>query len=60
MIMIIRNIRSEITHPYTIGPLAAYIIARENEISTVRIVLSGLINDLPEESVRERAREMYV
>ena len=36
------------------------IIARENEISTVRIVLSGLINDLPEESVRERAREMYV
>ncbi len=58
--LIIRNIRSEITHPYTIGPLAAYIIARENEISTVRIVLSGLINDLPEESVRERAREMYV
>ncbi len=58
--LIIRNIRSEITHPYTIGPLAAYIIARENEIATVRIVLSGLINDLPEESVRERAREMYV
>ncbi|MCR5410730.1 MAG: V-type ATPase subunit [Lachnospiraceae bacterium] len=58
--LIIRNIRSEIAHPYTIGPLAAYIIARENEISTVRIVLSGLINDLPEESVRERAREMYV
>ena len=58
--LIIRNIRSEITHPYTIGPLAAYIIARENEVSTVRIVLSGLINDLPEESVRERAREMYV
>ena len=58
--LIIRNIRSEISHPYTIGPLAAYIIARENEIATVRIVLSGLINDLPEESVRERAREMYV
>lgn len=58
--LIIRNIRREITHPYTIGPLAAYIIARENEISTVRIVLSGLINDLPEDSVRERAREMYV
>ncbi len=58
--LIIRNIRSEITHPYTLGPLAAYIIARENEISTVRIVLSGLINDLPEQSVRERAREMYV
>ena len=58
--LIIRNIRPELYHPFTIGPLAAYIIARENEIKTVRIVLSGKINDLPEISVRERVREMYV
>ena len=58
--LIIRNIRPEIHHPYTIGPLAAYVIARENEIKTVRIVLSGKINDLPEQSIRERVREMYV
>ena len=58
--LIIRNIRPEISHPYTVGPLAAYIIARENEIKTVRIVMSGKINDLPEQSIRERVREMYV
>ncbi len=58
--LIIRNIKPEISHPYTVGPLAAYIIARENEIKTVRIVMSGKINDLPEQSIRERVREMYV
>ena len=58
--LIIRNIRPEIHHPFTIGPLAAYLIARENEIKTVRIVLSGKINELPEQSIRERVREMYV
>ncbi|MCR5211200.1 MAG: V-type ATPase subunit [Lachnospiraceae bacterium] len=58
--LIIRNIRPEIYHPYTVGPLAAYMIARDNEIKTVRIVMSGKINDLPEQSVRERVREMYV
>lgn len=58
--LIIKNIRSELHHPFTVGPLAAYIIARENEIKTVRIVLSGIINELPEQSVRERVREMYV
>lgn len=58
--LIIRNIKPEIYHPYTVGPLAAYMIARDNEIKTVRIVMSGKINDLPEDSVRERVREMYV
>jgi V/A-type H+-transporting ATPase subunit C len=43
-----------------ISPLAAYILARENEIKSVRILLSGKINDLPEDSIRERLREMYV
>lgn len=45
---------------FTLSPIAAYILARENEIKSVRIVLSGKLNDLPEESVRERLREMYV
>ncbi|MCR4891046.1 MAG: V-type ATPase subunit [Lachnospiraceae bacterium] len=58
--LIIRAIRPEIHHPFTLGPLAAYVLARENEIKTVRIVLSGKINDMPEDSIRERVREMYV
>ena len=42
------------------GPLAAYILARENEIKSVRIILSGKINNLSDDSLRERVREMYV
>lgn len=45
---------------FTISPLAAYVLARENEIKSVRILLSGKLNYLPEESIRERLREMYV
>lgn len=47
-------------NPFTIEPLAAYILARENEIKCVRILLSGKLNNLPEEVIRERLREMYV
>lgn len=47
-------------NPFTISPLAAYILARENEIKSVRIILSGKLNDLPDEIIRERLREMYV
>jgi V/A-type H+-transporting ATPase subunit C len=57
---IIRSIRPQIHNPSSIGPLAAYILARENEIKSVRIILSGKLNHLPDDSVRERVREMYV
>lgn len=58
--LIIRRIRPQQYNPFTISPLAAYILARENEIKTVRIILSGKLNQLSEESIRERLREMYV
>ncbi len=45
---------------FTIGPVIAYVIARQNEIKTVRIILSGKQNELPDDSIRERVREMYV
>ena len=57
---IIRMIRPQQFNPFTISPLAAYILARENEIKAVRMILSAKRNQLPEESVRERLREMYV
>lgn len=58
--LIIREIRPQLYNAFTVGPLAAYILARENEIKTVRIILSGKLNDLPEDSIRERVRETYV
>lgn len=57
---IIRTIQPQRYQPFTAGPLFAYVIARENEIKTVRIILTGKQNDLPEDSIRERIREMYV
>ena len=56
---IIQTIRPQLYNPFSIGPLVAYILARENEIKTVRIILSGKLNELSEESIRERVREMY-
>lgn len=57
---IIEEMRPQIHNPFTIGPLAAYIIARENEIKTVRIILSGKRNDIPKEVIKERVRKTYV
>lgn len=58
--LIIRHIRPQRYNPFTISPLAAYILARDNEIKTVRIILSGKRNDISDASIRERLREMYV
>ena len=58
--LIISHIRPQKYNPFTLGPLAAYILARRNEIKCVRMVLSCRQNSLPEEAVRERLREMYV
>lgn len=57
---IIQAIKREKYNSFSIGPLAAYILARENEIKVVRIILSAKINELDEVFVRERLREMYV
>ncbi len=56
---LIRFMKPEIHHSFTLSPIAAYVLGRENEIRTVRIVLSGKQNGLEEGSIRERVREMY-
>lgn len=58
--LIIAKIRPQRHNPFSIGPLAAYILARDNEIKSVRIILSGKVNSLSDDSIRERVREMYV
>lgn len=57
---IIQTISPQKYQAFTIGPVIAYVIARQNEIKTVRIILSGKLNELPDDSIRERVREMYV
>lgn len=58
--LIINRIKPQKYNTISVSPLAAYILARENEIKTVRILLSGKLNELPENSIRERLRDMYV
>ncbi|MDY5577857.1 MAG: V-type ATPase subunit [Lachnospiraceae bacterium] len=57
---IITTIKPQKYNSFSVGPLVAYILARENEIKTVRIILSGKQNGFSDESIRERVREMYV
>jgi V/A-type H+-transporting ATPase subunit C len=58
--LIISHIQTQKFNSFTLSPLAAYILAKENEIKTMRIVLSGKRNDISDHSIRERLREMYV
>lgn len=58
--MIMNHIKDQKSNPFTLSPVAAYILARENEIKAVRIVLSAKQNGLSDNSVRERLRDLYV
>ncbi len=58
--LIMEKISAQKFNPFTIAPIAAYIIARENELNAIRIILSGKANGLNEEFIRERLRETYV
>ena len=58
--LIMRRLQPQKYNPFTVGPLAAYLLARENEIKCVRMVLTGKLNGMPEGTIRERLREMYV
>ncbi|MCR5304060.1 MAG: V-type ATPase subunit [Lachnospiraceae bacterium] len=57
---IIRAISPEKYHTFTAGPLVAYVLARQNEIKTVRIVLTCRENNIPADEITGRLREMYV
>jgi len=45
---------------FGVEPLIAYLLAKENEIKQVRIIMVGKLNRLPEDSILERLRVSYV
>lgn len=57
---IIQVLQSQKYQTFGIGPIVAYVIARQNEIKTVRIILTGKRNDVSDAVIQERIREMYV
>ncbi len=58
--LLIERIRPQLYESEKPGPLVAYVIARENEIKCVRLLLSGKMNGLPEDVLRESLRNSYV
>ena len=56
----IETIKPQKYNSFSAGQLIAYVLARENEIKTVRIVLTCKQNGMPDDSIRGRVREMYV
>ncbi|MBQ0098861.1 MAG: V-type ATPase subunit [Oscillospiraceae bacterium] len=46
--------------PFSIGPIVAFVIARNNEIKAVRMILTAKTANIDTDVVRERLREMYV
>lgn len=58
--LLIKRLQPQRYNPFTIGPLAGYLLARESEIKSVRLILSAKRNGLGEQTIRERLRECYV
>ena len=58
--IIIEYVRSAKMTALGISPLVAYIMARETEIKAVRIIISAKYNNVPEDIIKERLRELYV
>ena len=56
----IKLIKPQKYNAFTISPLAAYILAKDCEMKTVRLILSGKKNHLPDEKIKERLRDSYV
>ena len=53
---IMETIRPQLYNSFSLGPLVAYVLARENEIKTVRIILTGKRSGLPEEFIRGKGK----
>ncbi len=56
---VIDKIKTQKYESFSIGPILAYSIARDNEIKTVKIILSGKLNGFDKDFIKERARIMY-
>ncbi|MCD5401870.1 V-type ATPase subunit, partial [candidate division NPL-UPA2 bacterium] len=44
---------------FGLEPLIAYLLARENEIKMLRIIMVGKLNGLPTDLLRSRLRDTY-
>jgi len=53
-------LKSHKYNPLGIEPVIGYLLAKENEIKLVRMIMVGKINRIPNDRIRERLRDVYV
>lgn len=53
-------VKKQKSNQFGIGPLIAFALARQTELSAIKIILSGKLNQLNDDKIRERLRDMYV
>lgn len=58
--LLINGLKNQKYEPFTVGPLVAYILAKQNEIKAVRLILIGKRSGLEDTKISERIRELYV
>lgn len=58
--MLARCMEKQRYEPFSIGPLLAYVYAKQRELKAVRFILTAKRNGLDEGKISERIREMYV
>ncbi|MDQ5983662.1 MAG: V-type ATP synthase subunit C [Eubacteriales bacterium SKADARSKE-1] len=56
---VVECIQLEKSNYFTIAPILAYVLARENEIKVVRIIFSGKLNKINDDIIKERLRYLY-
>jgi V/A-type H+-transporting ATPase subunit C len=58
--MIMEHVKKAKYVAFGLEPLAGYIIAKENEIRLIRMILMGKLNEIPSEQIKRIMREGYV
>ncbi len=57
--VMMKRIRGEKVKYFTVAPVLAYVLAVENEIKQIRLILTGKRNGLHQTTIRERMRDLY-
>ncbi len=57
---LIALIKPQKNNYFSLEPIAAFILGRENEIKMARLILSAKVNNLGDEALGERLRDTYV
>lgn len=58
--LMMKKLQEQKSNYFTVAPIAAYFLAKQQELKSVRIILSGKQNSLDDLIIKERLRDVYV